>query len=214
MNKRLCIAVLLLQVAVSCTSGEEIIKTDIPAQVTYTPIQNVTETLSIGDGGLISGKPCNAPCFYGVILGETSRDSIIPILEEHGFHKCGQDLEGNVRCAERILISFSQTTSIVNGIGYYLEKKVSVEEIIDKFGSPDTIVVVPGGIPESPATTVLLLYDELKMRLRLPEIESVDYHISETTEIELVNYFDDTAYAEQQENIFSQGWQGYGVYEP
>lgn len=214
MNKHLFIAVLLLHVTASCAPNEELIRTETPTPVSYAPSLNVIDILSIGDGGLISGKPCSVPCFYNVILGETPKDSIVTILEEQGFHQCDQDLEGNVRCAERILISWLPETNIVNGIGYYLERKVTVEEVVKKYGDPDIVVIVPTGIPETPATTVLLLFDEYKMRLRLPEADLADYHISETTEIELVNYFDDVNYAEQRENMFSQSWQGYGVYEP
>lgn len=221
MNKSPFVLILFLIALISCIAPVEKFQTQIPAGPTQTPsspdaipIQPVVEMLSIGDGGLISDIPCAAPCFFGITSGETSKDRVIPILEEQGFHQCIEDSENNIRCAERAVVSFASSTNIIIGIGYYPDSDISIEKLIVKHGDPDVVTVIPSGIPEAPSSTILLFFDKLNMRIRLPEVIAVDYPITKSTKVELVNYFGDTLYSEQRDSMFSQPWKGYGTYRP
>ena len=213
-DKNLYIPILFLIILTSCINLSDENQTQIPIRPTQTPFQTSGEMLPIGDGGLISGQPCEAPCFFGIIPGETSQDKAVYLLEEQGFHQCSQDSENNIVCNERILIGLNSSTSIVDGIGYVPDSTLSVEEIIAKYGNPDIITVTPSGIPEAPATTVLLFFDRLNMRIRLPEVLEVDYLVTNSSKVELITYFDGTHYSAQKDGMFSQPWIGYGAYKP
>jgi hypothetical protein len=52
------------------------------------------------------------------------------------------------------------------------------------------------------------------MRIELSEAQGTNNDVSASSEIELINYFDDIMYFEITKNIFSQPWKGYGVYQP
>src|SRR5688572_30285379 len=41
--------------------------------------------INIGDGGVISGVPCSAPCVFGIRTGETPFDQVLPTLEKNGI---------------------------------------------------------------------------------------------------------------------------------
>jgi len=49
-------------------------------RLSYILFENTTPKLQIGDGGLISGKPCSAPCFLNIIPGMTLEKESLNIL--------------------------------------------------------------------------------------------------------------------------------------
>src|SRR5574338_1158180 len=48
----------------------------------------LAEDIDIGDGGLLSSQPCPSPCAFGVQIGETQLDQVIPVLEANGITRC------------------------------------------------------------------------------------------------------------------------------
>ncbi len=208
--------------AVSCVAPEQstptqtpaVVPAQIPTEPTIVVPQSTVEMLSIGDGGLLSGKPCAAPCFFGITPGETSKDQVASLLQEQGFHGCSGYSINNVDCVERVKIIFTPSTGIVNLLGYILDRTISVQEIISKYGRPDSVHVIGSGIPEAPATTVVLYFDKINTDIRLPEVTGVNYPVASTTKIDLVTYQDNMGYAELKDSTFSQPWKGYGIYEP
>ena len=185
-----------------------------PIAATPKPFPTPLPEIWIGDGGLISGNPCLAPCFNGVRIGETMIDQVIPILDDNRIYPCIQDTSTSVFCSNKILVEVNSSSYLVVAIGYYPNVKISIGEIILKYGEPNIIHVVPTGIPEGPTTVILLLFDELGMRIRLPTIDGREYKLSASSKVELVNYFDEVLYQEMRQNLFSQPWNGYGAYYP
>jgi hypothetical protein len=167
----------------------------------------------IGDGGVITGQPCAAPCFFGIRVNETPFEQVLPTLERYKINSCAQDNNLTILCNNRILIGANSSTSIVDSIGYYPDSTVHIDEIILKYGTPDNIHVVPSSIPETPKTVMLLFFDESGMRVRLPETDGFDYTVLTTIPVELINYFDAANYAMVKESQFSQPWKGYGTYQ-
>jgi hypothetical protein len=141
-------------------------------------------------------------------------DQVIPTLENNGIFSCKQDVGRKVICGNSIIVGVNKSTDIVNSIGYYPDDVVKIDAILQKYGPPDVVHVIPTGIPEGPTTAILLFFDKLKMRIELPESQGTNYAVSASSKVELINYFDDILYSEMTENIFSQPWKGYGVYQP
>lgn len=52
--------------------------------------------INIGDGGILSGVPCSAPCVFGIRAGETQFDQVMPALEKNGIARSVCLTEPNV----------------------------------------------------------------------------------------------------------------------
>lgn len=206
--------ILFLMILVSCTTQKTELPTQISVTPTLTPLPTVEDVRSIGDGGLISGQPCASPCFFGIRIGETQFDQAVSMLESNDIYPCYQDTLSTILCGDSITIGASESTTIVDSIGYYPDIEVSIGELIFKYGAPNILHVIPTGTPEAPTIVMLLLFDTLKMRIRLSEIEGISYTVTTSSKIELINYFDDILYSEVAANMFSQSWKGYGTYMP
>lgn len=182
--------------------------TNLP--IASTPSQAL---IDIGDGGLISGKPCEAPCFFEIQIGETQLDQVVSALEHYGVSSCTQYID-NVSCGVSIFIGTHSQTPIIDSIGYFPNTPVSVEAIIKKYGNPDLIQVFPGVFPEDITVSVQLFWDSINMRIHLPEIDGQRYSIENTTNIEWVTFFDEGLYSGLIANGYSKSWNGFGVYTP
>lgn len=203
-------SILFLMILVSCTIQKTELPTQIPVTPTLTPPPTIEDVPLIGDGGLISGKPCASPCFFGVRVGETQFDQAISILESNDIYPCYQESPSIIVCGDSIIIGGSQSTALVDSIGYYPNMDISIGELILKYGSPNTLHVIPSGIPEAPTTAILLFFDALKMRVHLPEVDATEYAVSNLSKVEYIDFFDESLYSELTVNMFSQTWDGYG----
>lgn len=208
---------LVLITLVACTAPKtntQILITEIPTLLPSST-HPVVEMSSIGDGGLISGQPCALPCFFGIRIGETLLDQVIPVLESKGVAPCHQIDEMNIFCSAsdiaNISVSVDKTTRRVNGIGYDPSIQVTVDDIIGKYGDPDLIYIELGGIPESTTTSMLLVWSSIELEIDLgtiPDIGNHNFIVENTTEVRWVTY-SAVNYTES-----SQPWKGYGTYQP
>ena len=70
--KRVPIAIILFVVTmVSCAAPGTVLPTQISAVPTFTLLPTMVDVSFIDDGGLISGKPCASPCFFGIRAGDS-----------------------------------------------------------------------------------------------------------------------------------------------
>lgn len=192
------------------TTEKLLIKTPTTIVVKSTPTNS-----PIGDGGLITGIPCEAPCFFGVAPAKTSFDEALNTLPKFGRNACiGNTSKLTIHCDEGIFIGANSSTRLVNRIGYYPAGNVSVSRVIQKFGEPNIVMVLPGATPEFSKISIILFFDDLMMKIQLPEIDGSSYLLEGDTAVYLINYFDLEIYQDVTNDIyFSQSWKGYGVYE-
>lgn len=198
------------QTTLTSTVEKIIIKT--PSLIAIKPILTNSP---IGDGGLITGIPCEAPCFLGVAPAKTSFDEALNTLPKFGRNACIENASKlTIHCDEGIFIGANSSTRLVNRIGYYPAGDVSVSGVIQKFGEPNIVAVLPGAVPESSKVSIILFFDDLMMKIQLPEIDGSSYLLEGDTEVYLINYFDLEIYQDvTNDNYFSQSWKGYGIYE-
>lgn len=198
------------QTTLTSTVEKIIIKT--PSLIAIKPILTNSP---IGDGGLITGIPCEAPCFFGVAPAKTSFDEALNTLPKFGRNACIENASKlTIHCDEGIFIGANSSTRLVNRIGYYPAGDVSVSGVIQKFGEPNIVAVLPGAVPESSKVSITLFFDDLMMKIQLPEIDGSSYLLEGDTEVYLINYFDLEIYQDvTNDNYFSQSWKGYGVYK-
>ena len=219
MIRKISASILLLIFLVSCAAPE----TETPMQVTVLespPPPTPPVMANIGDGGLVSGLPCAAPCVYGIRIGETQLDQVIPVLQQNGLSECQTEESASwigVTCGYSVVVQVDRETSIVNATGFYPSIPIALGEIISKYGEPDFISLRAEDSPDGPTSRMILSWDELNMNVEMPQIQGHLYALEETSHPEFVLFLDNAHYTDASKiefGEFYQQWNGYGVYQP
>lgn len=219
MIRKIAVSILLLIILVSCAAPE----TEISPQVTGLESPQPTafpEKADIGDGGLLSGLPCAAPCVYGIHIGETPLDQVIPMLEQNGLSECQREESASwigITCGYSVVVQVDRATSVVNGTGFYPSVPISLGEIIEKYGEPDFVSLQAEGSAEAPTSRISLFWDKLKMTVEMPQIDSHIYTLAGTTTAKMVIFLDEAQYIDSSDISFGEyykRWNEYGAYQP
>ena len=219
MIRKIVISLLLLTPLISCAAPPTENSTHVPVLETPQPTA-FPEMADIGDGGLLSGLPCAAPCVYGIQIGETPLDQVIPTLQQNGLFECltEENLSWlGITCGYSVVVQVDRATSLVNATGFYPSVPISLEQIIEKYGEPDFVSIQADGPADSPTSRMSLYWDELKMAVEMPQIDNHIYVLERTTTPEMVLFLDEAQYIDSSDVPFGEyykRWNGYGAYEP
>lgn len=190
------------------------------------------------DDSLFSDIPCAAPCWQGIVPGETSRSQAIQILEDSPYiqaesiQEAGTSEEGGATWwwripGRRLQPSIWWENDIVQEITLGLTYDLTVGQVVAKFGSPDALHLSTGGVPEHPYWIVDLYYTErgIQFKAYTPEFSDV---IEASTEVGVVIFFIPCSLEERVVDIYCEGnenltqcdassivnsmhlWRGYG----
>jgi uncharacterized protein YcfL len=220
MKRKIAVSILFVILLVSCTAAKTIIPTQdidlenleiIPA-MTY-----LAEDIDIGDGGLLSGLPCSSPCAFGIHIGETQLDQVIPVLENNGISRCWTEPSISwslVSCGgNRLNVQVDMQTNLVNAVWFDPSVPISLGEIIEKYGEPNYVTADQ----EAPGTIHPRFYwNSIRMLVTLPEISGEAYDVEKTTEVEGIDFSDENLYrtSEKESDPYYKPWNGYGMYQP
>jgi hypothetical protein len=183
-----------------------------------------TTTPDIKDGGFLSGEPCKAPCFLGIIPNKTKESQAIQILKNYRLYKkChifDYESESGLRGAvcSNASIAYFRGTDLVGGIGFRPTQQLTVEMVIEKYGEPDAVSVASIWFnwEKQPTTSMALVYDDLDATIRLGEQEGNIFQVTPVTIIESIGYSDHTfpSIEEYESGInYLSSWHGYGEYQ-
>jgi hypothetical protein len=173
--------------------------------------------VNIGDGGVLSGVPCSAPCVFGIRAGETPFDQVMPTLEKNGIasSKCFQEPSVSwylFTCgAGRLNVQVGTQTNIVNAVWLLPNDSITLGEMIEKYGEPKYVTLDQ----EAPGTIHPRFYwNSIRMSVVLPEIPGNTYDVEKTTAVEIISFSDENLYRiyEKSANSYSKPWKGYGTY--
>ncbi len=125
---------------------------------TYKPIP-------VGDGGLYSGKPCQAPCFHSIVPGTTSVAEFTALRQsDKMFAPCtGYDLSASggtqgYKCAFGTVGIIHNT---VVGVTFWPSVPVRIRDVIAKYGNPQKAALIQENLlPEETESLALRLYYE------------------------------------------------------
>ena len=219
MIRKIAVSMLLLILLVSCAAPETETSPKVPVLESPQPTP-FPERADIGDGGLLSGLPCAAPCVYGIQIGETPLDQVIPMLEQNGLSECQREESASwisIICGYSVVVQVDRATSVVNATGFYPSVPISLGEIIEKYGEPDFVYLSAEDSPDGSTTHISLSWDKLRMTVEMPQIDSHIYALEGTTTAEMVIFLDDAQYIDSNEISFGEyykRWKGYGAYQP
>jgi hypothetical protein len=181
---------------------------------------SVKYATNIGDGGILSGVPCSASCVFGIRVGETRFDQVMPILEKNGIASSDCLTEPNVSwflfdCgAGRLNVQVDTQTQIVNGVWFHPNDSISLGEIIEKYGEPNYVTVDQEGALGT--IHPRFYWNSIRMLVTLPEISAKTYDIQKTTEVEGIQFSDENLFrtSDKESDPYYKPWDGYGTYQP
>jgi hypothetical protein len=174
--------------------------------------------INIGDGGVLSGKPCSAPCVFGIQAGETQFDQVLPILEKNGIasSKCLE--EPNVSwylftCgAGRLNVEVDTQTNIVVSVWLLPNTSISFGEMIEKYGEPNYVT-----LDQEALGTIhpRFYWNSIRMSVLLPEVSGETYDVEKTTAVEGISFSDENLYrlSDKKTSSYYKPWKGYGIYQ-
>jgi uncharacterized protein YcfL len=220
MKRKITFSFLFVIILVACTAAETIVLNqdidletlDITATVAYS-----MEDIDIGDGGLLSGRPCPSPCVFGIHVGETQLDQVIPLLEKNGISQCWTEPNISwflIACGgTRLGVQVDTRTNLVNSIWFYPSVSISLGDMIQKYGEPNYITMDQTGAPGT--IQPHFYWNSIRMGVVLPEISGETYDVETTTEVEGISFLDETLYrtSEKESDPFYKPWNGYGLYQ-
>ena len=174
--------------------------------------------VNIGDGGVLSGIPCSAPCVFGIRAGETPFDQVMPTLEKNGIasSKCFQEPSVSwylFTCgAGRLNVQVETQTNIVSAVWLLPNDPISFGEMIEKYGEPNYVT-----LDQEALGTIhpRFYWNSIRMSVLLPEIPGNRYDVEKTTTVEGVQFSDENLYriSDKETSSYYKPWKGYGTYQ-
>lgn len=169
----------------------------------------------IEDGGILSGKPCSPPCFWGIDPGVTTKGEATEILQRQGASSPQQ--EGNIVSYGNSAAFQYDENDLVDRVAFAPSSVITVGEILAKYGIPDAVEVTHdiASTPEHNYFDMQLYYDDLHTHFVLEQQEVWPaYVLSQDTSIAKSIYFAEKAYdAAKKASEHLSAWKGYGSYK-
>ncbi len=108
-----------------------------------------------------------------------------------------------------MIINFKNNSNIVDGIGFRISQKITLVDVVRKYGEPTALWVTPDGIPEIPYTSMCVFIGNSKIRLDLGRQKGITFLLEELSTVTNIVY-----YSEPNAGMYGliQDWQGYGEY--
>lgn len=172
----------------------------------------------VKDGGLLSKKPCGPPCFNGIIPGVTTDKEAAATIEklQEIFTDCRPfDLtySGGRRGLNCTFVNIGHQNSLVDQVSFTPSNMISVQQLLDLYGPPDSQFVGIVSLPDSPSRTSMTLYfNPIQTMIGLGEQNGTQFTIQPTTGVTSVIYLSKQSYDEARSFPNIEMWRGYNVY--
>ncbi|HUI87938.1 MAG TPA: hypothetical protein VLX61_04360 [Anaerolineales bacterium] len=169
---------------------------------------------------LLSDRTCDKPCVLGITPGVTTQSEAWNIVnhsallsgcEEQDLSSLGggQWIDCNSKSFE---IAFPDN-NIANWVRISTSS-FSIEQLIQKYGPPNALLIIISSLPDEPSRTqALLLYNNIQARVYLVEKSGKNYEIDSRTEVDSFIFNDKQNQLKDSATILG-AWTGYGVYSP
>ena len=171
--------------------------------------------IAIGDGGLLSGKPCPAPCFWNIYPGVTTKDEAIQIIQRHGpfAHK---QMDNLIFYGESLSFDYN-SNKIVQSIEFEPNPAIKISTLIAKYDVPDDVEIIYDSFstPEHNYFDARLYFDSIHTYAMLEREEIFPaYSLNPDTRITDVTYYTKKSYDTlKASSTHTTKWVGYGDYK-
>lgn len=192
------------------------------------------------DWSLLTGEPCEPPCWQGLTPGQSTSDEVTNFLDTSDLvdhSSVWQDRSGcglitrwrspiSHRRGRPLSSDLSNWLCVGDGILREMEVSLdydfAIEQLLARYGAPEKLDAVRGGPPERPYVAVPLYYPERGMMAQV-ELPVNDIQLRPETKVVRVWYMHATTLEEMGAALgvahpedFAeslQDWQGYGPIE-
>ena len=168
---------------------------------------------------LLSDNTCDKPCVLGITPGVTTKEQAKIVVDKSTLlSNCmEQDLssQGGVQWIECNSKSFNIVFSddIVERITLS-PSDLNVEQLIQRYGTPDTVGVIIGSLPdEASKSKGILVYNNIQAVITLIEKPGNKYDITPEIQVEAITFNSDKEQGSIKAKVVD-GWKGYGIYSP
>jgi hypothetical protein len=193
---------------------------------------------SLVDDSLLTGVPCDAPCWQGIIPGETPQSQAMQILKsspyilQSSLQETGTSQDGGAvwhwrAPGRRLQPSIVWEDDVVQEITLGLTYNLTVDQLISKFGIPEAINVSAGGTPEHWYWIIDFYYPHIGVQFKAYTSE-FDDSLEPHDEVGVAHFFAPTSLEERVVDVYGYGedasaenivshvmslmrvWEGYG----
>jgi len=183
------------------------------------PTVNLLDENNLKDTSLITGDPCEAPCWNGIVPGETTfRDALI-IVEDDTRYLNVEEVEPEEETEERLFgfsdgeanvccQVYSRDGEIIESMLFLLAPQMTLGEVVDKYGEP---AYLTGEEVAEEQAIMFLVYPDVPIVL-YSFVEGAGGDLTEDSEIVGVLYMTE---AEMQTIIDASRfyeWDGYQAF--
>ena len=167
--------------------------------VACSPEVKLLDESKLKDLSLISGEPCEAPCWNGIVPGETSYSEAKTLMEDDWRYQNIEEAEQQEDSAARIFgfspnegqvccQAFSRDGETVTSMLIQLAPDMSFGPVMDRFGEP---VFVGGESPAPDQAYMALVYADVPMVVYAFVAGEAEGYLSTSSEIIGAMYMSD-----------------------
>jgi hypothetical protein len=183
------------------------------------PPPDLRDPLLIDDTSLVDGEPCGAPCWRGIIPGETPWNQALTIIEDDPTLEDPQVQEDTE--SEAIVAAFrrtggsdccqlfSENGSLVNLIFIRIAPGLLLPDLIDTYGEPTYVL---GSEFSEEQTIVNLVYPQVPMVV-YAFVPGVNGALDESSDILGYLYMTESDMELLVDTSSLYPWTGYGAYQ-
>lgn len=174
----------------------------------------------LDDTSLVSGQPCETPCYQGITVGKTTFADAVSMVKSNAAFKDVQNKDAtsdqpaaavwaSATSGEQCCQMISDSKGLVESITLRLAPKTTIGQIIEKYGEPQ--YTFSTDYTEQEAVIQLLYPEKGLVLLVVPgdansSLEAGDPMVA-------VIYLDPARFADLIKEATLQGWDGYQSYQ-
>lgn len=188
--------------------------------VACAPTVNLLDETKLHDTSLLSGEPCSAPCWNGIVPGETSyRDAKI-LIEDDGRFSNVEEMEseeGSLARGFRFSPSEAQACcqivaregEVVDSMLLQLAPRMTLGPALEQYGEPKYLL---GAESSGDQASVALIWPDVPMVVFAFVAGAAEGELSAASELVMLMYMDEPAMRSLVDANRLYVWEGYQSY--
>lgn len=184
------------------------------------PAANLLDETRLNDTSLLSGEPCAAPCWNGIVPGETSyRDAKILIEDDERFGNIEESEpqeDSSVRGfvfspseAQQCCQVMSSDGEVVDSMMLLLAPKMTLDPALEQYGEPEYLF---GGESSEDQAYMALIWTDVPMVVYAFVAGAAEGELSAASEIFILMYMAEPEMQSLTNCLRLYVWEGYQSY--
>lgn len=215
--KRIILLFLVLSFSACSNTNNAVTTSTLAVTSILTPRPKSVETLAPTPRNIdfFNDTTCHVPCVLGITPGLTSEADAREIIGNNAsLTNCeepDQTSQGGGRWIECETLQVIFDNNVVGWVRFS-QSGLTVEQVIQKYGIPDALIVDIVTLPEEPTRSDMSLrYDKIRLGVNLAEMDGGGYEIKPTTPVTAVTFYSEHRFEIILE-VLQDLWVGYGTY--